>query len=70
MEICPTPTMLIVSLESLTDMQKSLFEKYEYPEGVEAAYSPMGKMLNIKGSPDKLYKVLLDLSYTFDIEIV
>lgn len=70
MVVNPTPTMLSIELDSLTDEQKLLLDKWDYPLGVIVFYSTTGTELYIKGGPDKLYKVLLDLSYTFDIEIV
>ena len=70
MIIAITPTMLGVSLDGLNDEAKLYLEKYVYPVGVVGFYGEPNDYFIFKGSPDKLYKVLLDLSYTFDIEIV
>lgn len=57
-----TPTM--ITFKELTDeMHLKLFDGY----GLE--HSPKGYYF-IKGKPAELYKILLELSYTYDLEVI
>ena len=56
-----TPTMLVFN-ELSDEMHAQLKEVYGLKHN--------GKDFFIKEQPEKLYKILLQLSYTYDIEIV
>lgn len=60
LSITITPTML--TFKELTEEQRKQMKEYELQYNEKGYYY-------IKGKPNELYKALLKLSYTFDIEI-
>ena len=57
-----TPTAL-----TFENLSKELFEVLTHREGLSLEASKKGYKL--EGRPEELYKVLLKLSYTYDIEL-
>lgn len=60
LQVTLTPTM--ITFKDLTDEQHDLLK------GFEMEYNDKGYYF-IKGTPKELYKTLLKLSYTFDMEV-
>lgn len=58
-----TPTML--TIKDLTD---EMFAKLMFIEKLELKYDDKGYYY-IKGTEEELYKILLKLTYTYDIEL-
>lgn len=61
LQICLTPAMIIFRTPT-SEHQEMLKERYQAERNVKGD-------LFIKSSPQQLYKILLELSYEYDMEI-
>lgn len=66
-----TPTKVCVEIDSLNELEGAFLTKYIHDTPLECRWDPKdSNSFEITGKADKLYKVLLDFSYEFDIEII
>ena len=62
LQITATPTML-----SFKELPEELANKFH--EEIELKWNTKRREYYVSGTPEKLYKTILKLSYTYDIEI-